>query len=86
MSKVFVVATIKHHHEGNDLFSDIVLITTNKNEARTIKNIVKERRPYPSLDYTLLAAFDDTIYFERELGSVVQNKEEIYEQGSKEAN
>jgi hypothetical protein len=78
MSAVYVVATIKRPmvSGGNDFFADIILITPNEDEARTIKYTVQERRPYPSLDYNKLASFDDVIYFERELGSVIQNKDE----------
>jgi hypothetical protein len=75
--KVYVVATIQHPSvEGDDLFSDIILITTNEDEARTIKHTVKERRPYPGLDYDKLAVYNDVIYFERELGKIICMEED----------
>ena len=76
MDKVYVVVTVRHPPVGDDSYQDIILITTDEKEARTIKYTVKERRPYPSLDYDKLAVFDDVIYFERELGKVITNDEE----------
>ena len=80
--KVFIVVTIKHIPtpiDMDDFFGDIILITTNEKKAKTTTQIVKERRPYKSLDYTRLATFDDVIYFPRETEEVITNDGEVDE-------
>jgi hypothetical protein len=87
MKTVYIVATIQRAHvQGDDVFADIVLVTEDIAQAKTMKKIIKERRPYPGLDYNLLAPYEDVIWFERELGSVVINKETDDEQESKGTN
>jgi hypothetical protein len=87
--KVFIVVTVKHIpndravfvdpldspavFSGSDFFGDIILITTDEQNAKAITQIVKERRPYKSLDYTRLASFDDVICFPRETEEIITN-------------
>lgn len=61
------------YHSGCSFFGDIILITTDEQKAKATTLLVKERRPYLSLDYTRLAAFDDVIYFPRETEEVIKN-------------
>lgn len=65
---MYVVATVVHVNESS-LFGDIILITQDKRHAKTITYTVKEKRPLEGLDYEKLMAFDDVIYFEREVES-----------------
>jgi hypothetical protein len=73
--KVYVVATLIHPPTGQgDVFlGDVILITGDESKARIYKHQVLERRPIPGLDYGHLIAFNDVIYFERELEQIVQN-------------
>jgi len=76
--KIFVVCTVVHPSvEGDDSFGDIILITQDEKQARTIKHTVKNRMPFPGLDYSLLTAFTDVIYFEREFGQVLINNNDF---------
>ena len=83
MSKVWVVATI-NHIGCSDFFGDILLITADKTEARTLAYRVKERRPVEvkgpadepahTLDYDRLTSYTDCIYFERSLGKLYKKE------------
>jgi hypothetical protein len=76
--KVHVVVTVKHipnESAGCPFFGDIILITEDKQKAEATTQIVKERRPYKSLDYTRLASFDDVICFPRETEEIIKNEE-----------
>ena len=72
MKTVYVVATISHH----EMFADILLVTEDIQQASIITNNAKERRPYPGLDYNLLAPFQNVMFFKREVGKVICNKQE----------
>jgi hypothetical protein len=76
--KVFIVTTIKTF-PNSQFFGDILLITQDEKKARIVKNQVKERRPYPGLDYSRLTTFDDVMYFQRDLEEIIQIKETDYE-------
>jgi hypothetical protein len=73
--KVYVVATVAHPPTGQgDVFlGDVILITADEGKARIYKYQVLERRPIPGLDYGQLIAFNDVIFFERELDQLFQN-------------
>ena len=73
--RLYVVATVMH--VGNtDFFGDVLMITKDKTQAKTLTYTVKERRPVEGLDYKKLSNFTDVIYFERETGKVTVIKEE----------
>jgi hypothetical protein len=75
MSKeVYVVATVRHCN-GEELFSDIILVTDNIRKAKIIKYQIKKRKPILNLNYDLLEAYDDAIYFKRTLNEVIQNED-----------
>jgi hypothetical protein len=67
------------YHSGCSFFGDIILITKDEKKAETTTQLVKERRPYLSLDYATLAAFDDVIYFPREMEEIIKNDGEVDE-------
>ena len=78
--KVYIAATINTHVSSitdSDLIADILIITEDKTKARKIADHVKKRRHLPSLDYKLLAPFDTTIVFERDLEKIISNKETL---------
>jgi hypothetical protein len=80
---IYVVATIQGSPQ---MFADILLVTEDIQQASIITSNAKERRPYPGLDYNLLAPYSDVMFFKRELGKVICNKEEADECKSKEVN
>jgi len=69
MDKLWVVATVMHIGNTN-FFGDILLITDNKTEAKTLAYRVKDKRPVHGLDYSTLTNHTDCIYFEREVGKI----------------
>ena len=73
--KLYIVATILNQPDEGDVFSDVILITDDERQARTTKYQVKHNKHVPGLDYSLLANYNDVIYFERELNQVIQNRE-----------
>jgi hypothetical protein len=77
--EVFIVATVNTMVAGvcgtADLLGDIVLVTQSDNHANIVANNVRNRIPYPGLDYDLLAPYTDVIVIRREIGKIITNKE-----------
>lgn len=69
MDPVYIVATVMHIGE-TDFFGDILMVTEDKQQAKTLAYTVKERRPVEGLDYEKLSNFTDCIYFERVPGKI----------------
>ena len=73
MDTLYIVATVMHIGDTN-FFGDVLLITEDKTEARTLAYRVKEKRPVKGLDYDKLTNYTDCIYFEREPGKIYDSQ------------
>lgn len=71
MEPLYVVATVMHIGD-TDFFGDVLMITPDKRQAKTLTYTVKEKRPVDGLDYKKLKSFTDVIYFERIPGKIHQ--------------
>ena len=71
MKDLYVVTTINSNGNGDDMYSDIILITDDVRRAKVTKHQVQARKPLPGLDYNLLVAYTDVIYFRRTLNQVM---------------
>ena len=73
---IYVVATMNDNGASMQrglLYGDIILVTTDEKQARNVKYIVEERKPYPGLDYDKLLPFTHCIYFSRIKGEVIRH-------------
>jgi hypothetical protein len=77
--EVFIVVTVNTNVAGvcgaADLIGDIVLVTTSDHHAKLVADNLRNRIPYPGLDYDLLAPYTDTLVVRREIGKIITNKE-----------
>jgi hypothetical protein len=56
-----------------DTYGDILLVTTNKNRALYLRDMIARREPIPGLNYELLANFDDAQVITMPMGQLTQN-------------
>lgn len=66
---VYVVVTIVNDGE-RDLFSDIVLITTDKKHAQDVAKLLTEHKPVRGINKSLLSPYDSAAVFSRPLNSL----------------
>lgn len=69
---VFVVTTV---NSNSNMFADIILVTPSDQQAKCVAENIRARRPYPGLDYNLLAPYTDVLVLDREMGTIITNKE-----------
>jgi hypothetical protein len=69
IGNVYVVVTITNDGE-RDLFSDVVLITTDKKHAEDVASLLVQHKPVRGLKKSLLSPFDTAAVFTRPLNSL----------------
>lgn len=69
IGNVYIVVTIVNDGE-RDLFSDIVLITTDKKHAQDVTSLLVQHKPVRGLKKSLLSPFDSAAVFTRPLNSL----------------
>jgi hypothetical protein len=69
IGNVYVVVTIVNDGE-RDLFSDVVLITTDKKHAQDVTELLVQHKPVRGLKKSLLSPFDSAAVFTRPLNSL----------------
>jgi len=70
---IFIVATMNDNGTSMQrglMYGNIILITENEKQARNIKYIIEQRKPYPGINYNKLLPFTHCIYFVREIEKI----------------
>jgi hypothetical protein len=66
---VYVVVTITNDGE-RDLFTDIILITTDKKHAQDVAKLLTEHKPVRGIDKSMLSPYESAAVFSRPLNSL----------------
>jgi hypothetical protein len=68
--KLHLVITIQTGGAGDDMISDIILITDDEQKAKETFLLVKAGESIEGLDYDYLAEYDDVALIEKDLNEI----------------
>lgn len=73
---LYVVATVVEGLDESDSFGDILLITTSRGQAYTLKTNINNRKPLKTIKYEYLQEFKEAVIMTFSLGDVITNNNE----------